>query len=576
MKEKPNQASAAVWPLMVALGAALILVATIDVLWSRLDQQATAQADWVDHAHQVIALLEETLVRSDDMVTGQRGFALTREKDFLQPYLTATNRVPDLVRSLRDLFRDNPGQEKRLDQLESLIARHMEINREHIEALVTGGNPLTPDLVFRRAIKESLDNIHAVVGDMVLEENRLVVQRREALRRSTNLVTLANIASGLVSVSLLLGVFTALWRENARRRRVEAELQRSHEKLEELVRQRTASLHMSEERLRLAQQAARIGSFEWNIQTGVNTCTPELEAMYGLPPGGFPATRSGWEQIIHPDDRADAAARVQSALETDAPIEGEWRVIWPDKSLRWLFGRFKVSRDSTGQPLVLTGVNIDVTERKRLEQEILEASDSEMRRIGHDLHDGVGQQLTALALFNAGLQREVEVRAPDLAGSLKKIGGDLREIIRQVRVLSHGFSPVPFEDNGLVEALKQLAEGTRSVARVDCEFEASTPISINDPRRAAQLYRIGQEAVTNALKHGQAHKVHISLESTTAKVELRVKDDGRGFSPAATARQAGLGLRAMKYRADLVGATLRIDSAPGQGACITCTLHQPT
>ncbi len=575
VKERANHAIARAWPLIVALGAALILVVIINVLWSRVNQKATQQADWVDHAHQVIALLEETLARTDDMVTGQRGFALTREKDFLQPYLTATNRMPDLLRSLRELVRDNPDQEKRVGQLELLIASHTEINRKHIEALLRG-DPLVLDMPFRRGIKDSLDAIHAAVGEMVAEENRLLDQRRGGLRRSTHLVTLVNIVSGLVSVGLLLGVFSALWRENTRRRGVEAELKRSHEKLEELVRQRTASLYLSEERLQLAQQAARIGSFERNIQTGVSTWTRELEAMHGLPPGGFPGSPSGWENLIHPDDRADAVARVQSAMETDAPIEGEWRVIWPDKSLHWLFGRFKVFRDNAGRPLILTGVNIDVTERKRLEREMLEASDSEMRRIGHDLHDGVGQQLTALALFNAGLQREAEAQAPQLAGSLKKIGGDLREIIRQVRVLSHGFSPVPFENNGLVEALKQLADGTRSVAGVNCELEESTPVEINDPHLAAQLYRIGQEAVTNALKHGHAKKIHIALESTPAKLELRVKDDGLGFSPTATGRRAGLGFRAMKYRADLIGASLQIDSAPGKGTRISCTIHKQT
>ena len=241
MKGKTNRAFAMSWPLIAALGAALILVATINVLWLRLDQKATDQANWVDHTHQVIALLQETLTRSDDMLTGQRGFALTREKDFLQPYLTATNRMPDLIHSLRKLVRENPGQEKRLEQLEGLIARHEEINQEHIEAL-TKGNPLTPDLPFRRAVRESLDGLHAVVGEMMAEENRLLAERREALHHSSQLVILANITSGLVSAVLLLGVFSALWRENTRRRGVEAELQRSHEQLEELVRQRTASL----------------------------------------------------------------------------------------------------------------------------------------------------------------------------------------------------------------------------------------------------------------------------------------------------------------------------------------------
>ena len=170
--------------------------------------------------------------------------------------------------------------------------------------------------------------------------------------------------------------------------------------------------------------------------------------MYGLPPGAFPRTQTDWENLVYPDDRVGARARVQRALETDAPVEGEWRVLWPDQSLHWLFGRFKVFRDTSGRPLTLTGVNLDITERKRLEQEILEASDSEMRRIGNDLHDGVGQQLTALALFNAGLQREMQARDPGLTDALKRIGGELHEIIRQIRVLSHGLSPIPFEDNG--------------------------------------------------------------------------------------------------------------------------------
>ncbi|KAF0170124.1 MAG: two-component system sensor-response regulator hybrid protein [Limisphaerales bacterium] len=127
-------------------------------------------------------------------------------------------------------------------------------------------------------------------------------------------------------------------------------------------------LRASEERLRLAQQAARVGTFEWNIQTGVNIWSPELEAMHGLPPGGFPGTHPAWEKLVHPEDLARAKSQVQRAFETREPVEGEWRVVWPDGGTRWLFGRFQVFRDAAGQPLRLTGVNLDITERKRAER----------------------------------------------------------------------------------------------------------------------------------------------------------------------------------------------------------------
>lgn len=127
-------------------------------------------------------------------------------------------------------------------------------------------------------------------------------------------------------------------------------------------------LALGEERQRLAHQAARAGTFEWNIKTGVNTWTTELEAMYGLAPGEFGNTQQSWEQLVYVDDRPAALGRVQEAFSTFEPTEGEWRVVWPDGSVHWLFGRFQVLRDESGEPHRLIGVNLDVTERKAAEE----------------------------------------------------------------------------------------------------------------------------------------------------------------------------------------------------------------
>ncbi len=179
-------------------------------------------------------------------------------------------------------------------------------------------------------------------------------------------------------------------------KQMENDLKQLNTRLEERVRQRTAELEAanqqltqeiterkqaeealreSEETLLLAQLVARVGTFELNIETGVNTWTPELEVMYGLKPGGFAGTQPAWEQLVHPEDHERAVRLVNEGLETGAPMNGEWRVVWPDGSIHWLAGRWQVFKDETGKPLRMTGVNIDITERKQLEKELRRSRD---------------------------------------------------------------------------------------------------------------------------------------------------------------------------------------------------------
>jgi PAS domain S-box-containing protein len=134
------------------------------------------------------------------------------------------------------------------------------------------------------------------------------------------------------------------------------------------------AVRASEERLRFAQQAAGIGTFERNVRTGVVAWTPEMESMYGLPPGGFGQTQTAFENLIHPDDRPRVMELVGSALRTGQQTTAEWRVIWPDGSIHWIAGRWQVFMNESGEPFRVVGANMDVTRRKRTEEALLEVN----------------------------------------------------------------------------------------------------------------------------------------------------------------------------------------------------------
>jgi signal transduction histidine kinase len=203
----------------------------------------------------------------------------------------------------------------------------------------------------------------------------------------------------------------------------------------------------------------------------------------------------------------------------------------------------------------------------QLEREMLEISERERRRIGHDLHDGLGQRLTAASMATNALVATVQKDAPALTERTDDIGRQLRDAIAEARALSHGLAPVALADDGLMAALGALAEST-SRGSVRCVFECPDPVRVSDAEVAGHLHRIAQEAVNNALKHAGPSEIRIGLERRDGALVLEVDDDGEGFDE--TAARGGIGLRIMRYRAKLMSGAFEISSPPAGGTRIRC------
>jgi len=214
----------------------------------------------------------------------------------------------------------------------------------------------------------------------------------------------------------------------------------------------------------------------------------------------------------------------------------------------------------------------ELAERKRLEKEILVISEREQRRIGSDIHDSLCQHLTGTALAEQFLAEKLSARGAPEVEDADRVTGLIEQAISMARGLAAGLSPFDIDGEGLVTALTDLAAHFSDHFKVACIFKFDEPVHVSDPAVATHLYRIAQEAVHNAIRHGKARNIGIGLGRAGGLVTLTVQDDGRGLGAGAPPTQ-GMGLRNMKYRASMIGGNLTLE--PGvQGAIVTCSFHE--
>lgn len=238
---------------------------------------------------------------------------------------------------------------------------------------------------------------------------------------------------------------------------------------------------------------------------------------------------------------------------------GEWRVL----ELKPTAARHP---DGSLDRIILTFT--DLTERTRLQKEVLRVAEREQARIGHDLHDGVGQTLTGVTALMESLEDELKGEQRNSAARITEL---LHGALQEVRRMSHGLSPAGVKNRGLFGALQLLADTIRLNHRTTCVCKAADDVQIDDEAVVTHLFRIAQEAANNALRHGQPEKIILTLQKAgDDECLLKVEDDGVGLARSRRKKPQGIGLQVMEYRANLIGGSLSIESSPRGGVSVTC------
>jgi PAS domain S-box-containing protein len=328
-------------------------------------------------------------------------------------------------------------------------------------------------------------------------------------------------------------------------------------------------LHDSEERLRAIVGTAADGIITVDREGVIRDFNPAAERMFGRPAAA----------VINQDVRLILPPSCGDCIEYPECFR-TGRCLRVSAHPQELIG---CRADGTLFPMEITVSEIDyldlyvvlvrdTSERKALEREIIDASTVEQERIGRDIHDGIGQQLTALAMLASSIEHRLSGTGhSDEAKEVKKLVKHLQDALAETRALARGLSPVEIVPEGLADALSELAESVRSSSGVQCRCLGVKSAKVPDKNVAAHLYRIAQEAIHNAVRHGRPSKVEVRLVSDDHGLVLSVQDDGTGIEQV-DKRVGRLGLQIMRYRADIIGGELTVRPAANGGSLVQCVI----
>ena len=408
-------------------------------------------------------------------------------------------------------------------------------------------------------------------GHTVTYEDHLTTADQE---RRTFLATKGPLYDAQGRVSGLFGIA----RDITDRKRAEETLRQLNETLEQRVAERTAALCTVESRLQLLLQATPVVLYARRTtgNYGMTFLSENVVEQLGYSPKDFVEHSDFWVTHLHPDDRPWVLADLSQVFEHGHHVH-EYRFRHQDETYRWLHDELRLLRDSAGAPVELFGFQIDVTRRKRAEQELLRhqaklesltaklltAQELERQRIARDLHDDVTQRLASLSVDAGSLERLCKSR-PALLPHSRSIREAAQQLADDVHNFAYRLHPSSLEHLGLEAAIRdhahEFAQRTGLIVRY-----ASRDVPKEIPTdKALCLYRVAQESLQNVMRHAEASTVVVQLLGTSNGVRVCIQDDGKGFEEQGSPTR-GLGLLSMEERVRLAEGTFCIRTRPGDG-----------
>lgn len=328
-----------------------------------------------------------------------------------------------------------------------------------------------------------------------------------------------------------------------------------------------------EQLTRMGELVAGSGSYEYDAGAQRFYWSPGTYRVFELPED-FAPHGGAISELLLPGSREQTLEALRALREEGREFDLEAETLTARGRRIWV--RIMGRAESFGERVVhYYGIVQDITQRKRLEAALLETANREQQRLGRELHDGLGQQLTGISLLVQGMAEQVKAANPSLSRHYDRLGSLLSSAIRSTRLLAHGLAPVSAGRGGLEEALKLLAEQSTASYGIPITLELTVGQGI--PLREQlgnELYRIAQEAVSNAVRHGKASRVTIRLVAGTADMELEVTDDGCGI-PDDVSSSEGMGLRSMAYRAQNLHGRLDVGRRSGGGTRVRVSVPLP-
>ena len=323
----------------------------------------------------------------------------------------------------------------------------------------------------------------------------------------------------------------------------------------------------------VGERVARLGSYEYDVGAERFYWSEGTYRVFDMPDDFVPA-RGATLGLLAPRSRVTMLEAFQAALAGGREFDFEAEATTARGRRIWvrIIGRVETFQ---GRTVRIYGIVQDVTERKQLEASLLEAANLEQQKLGRELHDGLGQELTGISLLLQGMAPRVKASDPSLAQPLDRLSALLSSAIASTRRLAHGLAPVSSGRGGLEGALRVLAGQVTAGSGIPVAIEADRgrPLALGEVA-GSHLYRIAQEALNNAVRHADPSRIVLRLDTSVERLRLEVEDDGRGM-PEPASSEAGMGLRSMRYRAQSLGGALVIGRPPGGGTRVVVTIPWP-